>query len=66
MGAFEMSQNQSAGLLSDNHHYLFHLCIRGLKGGSYAQVTDWYDSITPHAAHLVSLLELETSNQAEA
>ena len=35
MLAFEMTQNQAAGLLSDNHRFLYHLCIKGLKGGSY-------------------------------
>jgi len=28
-------------------------------------VIDWYEIMEPHASHLVSLLEMETQNQAE-
>ena len=42
MMAFEMSSKQAIGLLSDNHKYLYHLCIKGLKGNSYAKVKQWY------------------------
>lgn len=42
MLAFEMNSNQIAGLLSDNHRYLYHLCIKGLKGGEFDKVQLWY------------------------
>ena len=60
-----MTSKQVVGLLSDNHHYLYHLCIKGLKGGNFEQVSQWYELIASQAAHLVSLLEMETQNQAE-
>ena len=60
MVAFEMNSKQVVGLLSDNHRYLYHLCIKGFKGGSFAQVVLWYNMIAGSAAHLVSLLEMET------
>ena len=28
-------------------------------------MVDWYEIMVPHASHLVSLLEMETQNQAE-
>lgn len=59
MVSFEMSQNQAVGLLSDNHRYLYHLCVKGMKGGTFEQVIDWYTQMTPVASHLVSLLEME-------
>lgn len=60
MMAFEMSPRQVVGLLSENHRYLYHTCIKGLKGGNFESIKQWYLLMTPHAGHLVSLLELET------
>ena len=36
MVSFEMNSKQVVGLLSDNHRYLYHLCIKGFKGGNFA------------------------------
>lgn len=60
MMALEMTSAQVAGLLSDNHRYLYHLCTKGLKGGEFHQVQGWYKLVAGYAAHLVSLLEMET------
>ena len=57
-----MSSKQTAGLLSDNHRYLYHLCIKGFKGSDFTKVTQWYQLMTPHVGHLVSLLQKETQN----
>ena len=54
-----MTSKQVVGLLSDNHHYLYHLCIKGLKGGSFENVQKWYELVSVSASHLVSLLEIE-------
>ena len=62
MISFEMNSKQVVGLLSDNHRYLYHLCIKGFKGGNFAQVVNWYNLVAQSAAHLVSLLEMETQN----
>lgn len=33
---------QAAGLLSNNHKYLIHIAVKGMKGGDYSKVTTWY------------------------
>jgi len=60
MVAFEMSSKQAVGLLSDNHRYLYHTCIKGLKGNNYTSIRQWYEFMIPSAGHLVSLLEMES------
>ena len=42
MTAFEMTRNQAAALLQDNQKYLFHICIKGMKGNNYTRVKQWY------------------------
>ena len=36
MSSFEMNSKQVVGLLSDNHRYLYHLCIKGFKGENFS------------------------------
>jgi hypothetical protein len=60
MVCFEMSSKQAVGLLSNNHRYLYHSCIKGLKGNNYASIRQWYEFMIPNVSHLVSLLELES------
>ena len=58
-----MKGKQAAALLQDNQRYLYHICIRGMKGSNYKRVTQWYQLITEHAESLASLLDEELSNQ---
>jgi hypothetical protein len=54
-----MRHNQIGGLLANNHKYLIHLCIKGLKGKDYTKIIGWYKLIYDNIAQLISLLILE-------
>lgn len=36
---------QAAGLLSNNHKYLIHIAVKGMKGGDYTKIIAWYQTI---------------------
>jgi hypothetical protein len=40
--SLEMKPNQAAGLLSNNHKYLLHICVMGMKGGDFSKILFWY------------------------
>ena len=64
MIAFEMKMKQAAALLQDNQKYLFHICVKGMKGNNFTRVKQWYQLILPYAGHLVHLINEELSNHA--
>ena len=64
MIAFEMKMKQAAALLQDNQKYLFHMCVKGMKGNNFTRVKQWYQLVLPYANHLVHLINEELSNQA--
>lgn len=33
---------QAAGLLSNNHKYLIHIAVKGMKGSDYSKMQAWY------------------------
>ena len=62
MLAFEMKMKQAAALLQDNQKYLFHICVKGMKGNNFTRVKQWYQIVLPYAGHLVRLINTELSN----
>lgn len=36
---------QAAGLLSNNHKYLIHIAVKGMKGSDYSKIHAWYQNI---------------------
>ena len=50
--AFEMKPKQAASLLTDNHKYLMHICIKGMKGGDFSRVQQWYYLTSQHTTRL--------------
>jgi hypothetical protein len=55
---------QAAGLLSNNHKYLIHIAVKGMKGGDYSKIVQWYQHIYGYAKQLVSLIDLEKEHNA--
>ena len=43
--AFSMKPKQAAALLTNNNQYLITACIKGVKGGKYDPLTDWYEML---------------------
>jgi hypothetical protein len=58
--ALDMRHNQVAGLLANQHKYLIHLCVKGMKGRDYTKIMAWYKLLNANAAQLVFLLQTET------
>lgn len=41
--AFQMNPKQAAALLTNNNQYLITACIKGVKGGRYEPLLNWYE-----------------------
>jgi hypothetical protein len=54
-----MSPKQAAALLTNNNQYLITACIKGVKGGRYEPLINWYDFLISNCATLATLLQLE-------
>ena len=63
MVAYDMHMKQAAALLSDNHRYLYHMCIKGMKGSNFTRVEQWYHLMLPHADHLIQLINEELNKK---
>lgn len=57
--AFEMKPKQAFALLTNNHKYLMHLCVKGGKGADFEKVINWYSVVYPHVPHLIHLIVTE-------
>lgn len=57
--AYELKPKQAATLLTNNHKFLTHLCIKGGKGSDYEKVINWYNLIYPNSDHLINLINTE-------
>jgi hypothetical protein len=57
--AYEMKPKLAAGLLTDNHSILMHMCVKGGKGSNFEKVLGWYGLIQADAEHLVDLINTE-------
>jgi hypothetical protein len=57
--AFGMKPRQAAALLTNNSQYLIHACVRGVKGGRFDPVLNWYEILIEHAEDISALLEAE-------
>jgi hypothetical protein len=55
---------QAAGLLSNNHKYLIHIAVKGMKGNDYSKMQAWYQSIFGHAKHMTHLIDNEKEQNA--
>lgn len=55
---------QAAGLLSNNHKYLVHIAVKGMKGNDYSKMLAWYQGIYGYAKHIVNLIENEKEHNA--
>ena len=45
--AFDMKPKQALALLTNNHKYLMHICVKGVKGNDYEKVLNWYELVYP-------------------
>ena len=54
-----MSPKQAAALLTNNNQYLITACIKGVKGGKYEPLLNWYDQLNGNCVTLATLLTLE-------
>lgn len=55
---------QAAGLLSNNHKYLIHIAVKGMKGNDYSKILSWYQNIYGYAKHIVQLIDNEKEQNA--
>lgn len=55
---------QAAGLLSNNHKYLIHIAVKGMKGNDYSKILAWYQNVYGFAKHVVSLIDIEKEHNA--
>jgi hypothetical protein len=55
---------QAAGLLSNNHKYLIHIAVKGMKGSDYSKIQAWYQNVYGHARHLATLIDNEKEQNA--
>jgi len=51
-----MRHNQVGGLLANQHKFLIHMCIKGMKGRDYSKIIAWYKLIYNHIGQLIFLL----------
>jgi uncharacterized Fe-S cluster-containing radical SAM superfamily protein len=52
-----MKPKQAAGLLANNHKYLIHIAVKGMKGGDFSKISNWYLEIYSSTKVLLSLIE---------
>ena len=57
--ALGMKQTQIGGLLANNHKYLAHMCIKGLKGKDFKKIINWYKLIYDNISIFFDLLHNE-------
>ena len=50
---------QAAGLLSNNHKYLVHIAVKGMKGQDYSKIQKWYQDIYQYTKTIVQLIDSE-------
>lgn len=50
--SLEIKPKQAAGLLSNNHKYLIHIAVKGMKGSDYSKIQLWYQNIYGYAKHI--------------
>lgn len=55
---------QAAGLLSNNHKYLIHIAVKGMKGSDYSKMLGWYQNVYGHAKLLTQLIDNEKEQNA--
>lgn len=55
---------QAAGLLSNNHKYLIHIAVKGMKGNDFSKILNWYQSIYGYAKHITTLIDNEKEQNA--
>ena len=64
--AFQMSPKQAAALLTNNNQYLITACIKGVRGGKYEPLLNWYDLLISNCSTLATLLHLEMEQLPES
>jgi hypothetical protein len=62
--ALGIKPKQAAGLLSNNHKYLIHIAVKGMKGNDYTKIIAWYQTIYGFAKQLTSLIDFEKEHNA--
>ena len=60
----EISSKQVVGLLANNHKYLMHIALKGMKGADFSKMYAWYQSLYPHTQVLCKLIEKEQHQNA--
>ena len=55
---------QAAGLLSNNHKYLIHIAVKGMKGNDFSKIHAWYQNIYGFAKQLTQLIDHEKESNA--
>ena len=53
----QIKPKQAAGLLSNNHKYLIHIAVRGMKGNDYSKMLTWYQNIYGYTKHITTLID---------
>ena len=64
--AFSMKSKQAAALLTNNNQYLIMACIKGVKGGKYDPLLNWYAILEQNSETLVDLMASEIEQLPES
>lgn len=59
--SFDLSPRQAAALLTNNNQYLITACVKGVKGGYFLPVLNWYKEMSDNILILIELLASELS-----
>jgi hypothetical protein len=57
--SFELTPRQAAALLTDSNQYLVTACVKGVKGGYFQPIINWYQEIHDNLWTLIELLQAE-------
>lgn len=52
------------GLLADNHKYLMLIAVKGMKGGDFSKLYNWYEDLYSNALILTKLMDLEKESNS--
>ncbi|CDW79816.1 UNKNOWN [Stylonychia lemnae] len=62
--SLQIKPKQAAGLLSNNHKFLVHIAVKGMKGNDYTKIQQWYLDIYQNTQLLIQLIDNEKDQNA--
>eukprot|EP00347_Sterkiella_histriomuscorum_P016192 403354133 len=62
--SLQIKPKQSAGLLSNNHKFLMHIAVKGMKGNDFSKIQQWYLDIYQNTQLLIQLIDNEKDSNA--